>query len=62
MADKGFEIDDELIINGVHLNLFPRGKKQFSEKELVVTRCITSLRIHMERAMERIIFLTDDYR
>lgn len=56
MADKGFEIEDELIINGVHLNLpsFLRDKKQFSEKELVFTRRIASLRIHVERAIERI--------
>ena len=56
MADKGFEIEDDLIINGVHLNLpsFLRKKKQFSEEELVVTRRIASLRIHVERAMERI--------
>ena len=56
MADKGFEIEDELILSGVHLNLpsFLRGKKQFSEKQLVVTHRIASLRIHVERAMERI--------
>ena len=56
MADKGFEIEDELILSGVHLNLpsFLRGRKHFSEKQLVVTRRIASLRIHVERAMERI--------
>ena len=50
------EIEHELILSGVHLNLpsFLRGKKQFSEKQLVVSRHIASLRIHVERAMERI--------
>ena len=56
MADRGFDIEDELILRGVHLNIPPflRNKKQFSEKELVGTRRIASLRIHVERAMERI--------
>ena len=55
MADKGFEIEDLLLI-GVKLNIPPflRGKKQFSDNELVATRRIASLRIHVERAMERI--------
>ena len=41
---------------GVQLNIppFMRGKAQFAENELVVTRRITSLRIHVEREMERI--------
>ena len=56
MADKRFDIEDELILRGVTLNIPPflRGKNQFSEEELVVTRRIASLRIHVERAMERI--------
>ena len=31
-----------------------KGKNQFSESELVETRCIASLRIHVERAMEQL--------
>lgn len=56
MADRGFDIEDDLILRGVRLNIPPflRNKKQFYEKELVVTRRIASLRIHVERAMERI--------
>ena len=56
MADRGFNIEDDLIVLGVHLNIpsFLRGKTQFSENELVETRRIASLRIHVERAMERI--------
>ncbi|XP_011403458.1 PREDICTED: uncharacterized protein LOC100636450 [Amphimedon queenslandica] len=56
MADRGFNIEDDLILKGVQLNIPPflRDKKQFSENELVITRRIASLRIHVERAMEKI--------
>ena len=56
MADRGFEIQDELTLIGVRLNIPPflRGKTQLSEEELVETRRIASVRIHVERAMERI--------
>ena len=53
MADRGFDI---AMLRGVSLNIPPflRGKSQLSEKELIVTRRIASLRIHVERAMKRI--------
>ena len=56
MADKGFDIEEDLIPLGVKLNIPPflRGKAQFDPHELVQTRRIASLRIHVERAMERI--------
>ena len=56
MADRGFEIEEDMMLIGVRLNIPPflRGKKQLSENELVSTRRILSLRIHVERAMERI--------
>lgn len=56
MADRGFDIEEELIIRGVRLNIPPflRGKSQFEEDELISSRRIASLRIHVERAMERI--------
>ena len=56
MADKGFNIEEDLIPIGVRLNIPPflRGKSQFSAKELIETRRVASLRIHVERAMERI--------
>ena len=56
MAGRGFDIKDDLIMRGVHLNMPPflRGKKQFKENELIITHRIASLRIHVERAMERI--------
>ena len=56
MADKGFDIAEYLIPRGVNLNIPPflRGAEQFTHKELVENRRIASLRIHVERAMERI--------
>ena len=56
MADKGFDISDLLLPLDVSLNIPPflRGKPQLDEHELVETRRIASLRIHVERAIERI--------
>ena len=56
MADRGFDILEDLAPIGVKLNIPPflRGKKQLDPKELVETRRIASLRIHVERCMERI--------
>ena len=56
MADRGFDIQEELALLGVRLNIPPFliGKKQLSSNELVETRRIASLRIHVERAMEQI--------
>ena len=56
LADRGFDIKADLILLGVELNipLFLKGKSKLSEKEMVETRCITSVRIHVERAMEHI--------
>jgi len=56
MADRGFEIEEDLMLIGVRLNIpmFLCGKKQLSENELVSTRRIASLWMHVERAMERI--------
>ena len=50
MADKGFNIEEYLIPLGVKLNIPPflRGKTQFDNSELIQTRCIASLRIHVE--------------
>ena len=56
MAYRGFDIEDDLIILGAHLKIPPflRGKQQLSQQKLITTRQIDSLRIHVERAMERI--------
>ena len=56
MADRGFNIQEMLAIKGVKVNLppFMNESGQFSESELLETRRKASLRIHVERAMERI--------
>ena len=56
MADRDFNIQDDLALRGVKLNIPPflKGKSQLSESELVETRRIASVRIHVKRAMERI--------
>ena len=56
MADRGFDIMEDLAPIGVRLNIPPflRGKSQLDSKELTETRRIASLRIHVERCMERL--------
>ena len=56
MADRGFDIEEDLALLGVRLNIppFRKGKEQFNEHELVETRCIASLRMHVEQAMEQV--------
>ena len=53
MADRGFDIMEDLAPLRVMLNI-PRGRSQLGPTELVQTRRIASLRIHVERCMERI--------
>ena len=54
MADRGFDIQDDLTPIGVKANIPPflKGKQQLDAGEMVETRRIASLRIHVERAME----------
>jgi len=56
MADRGFEMEEDLMLIRVRLNIPPFlcSKKQLSEIELVCTRRIASLQIYVEGAMERI--------
>lgn len=56
MADRGFNIGDMLVTKGVRVNVppFMNQTGQFEESELLETRRIATLRIHVERAMERI--------
>ncbi len=50
MADKGFNIADLLESRGVTLNIPPRkNEDQLHSRELIETRRIASLRIHIER-------------
>ena len=56
MADKGFEIQDLLVPKKVSLNIppFMRCKDQLDPDEEDETRQIASVRIHVERAIEKI--------
>ncbi len=56
MVDRGFDVEDILLPFGAELNipLFLRGREQLDEQDVVETRRIASLRIHVERAIERI--------
>ena len=55
MADRGFLIE-HILPEGVSLNIPPflDGHEQFDPHELVQTRRIASVRIHVERAIERV--------
>ena len=55
MADRGFVIADLLASRGVDLNIPPmKLAPQLNENELVETRRIASVRIHVERAIGRL--------
>ena len=56
MADKGFDIQDDSTPLGVTLNMPPflKGKTQLDANEMVETRRIASVQIHVERAMGKI--------
>ena len=56
MADRGFTIADLLSPMGVSLNIpsFLRGKDQLSHEEVRESQTIASVRIHVERAIQRI--------
>ena len=56
MADRGFNIQEMLASKGVKVNVppFMNQSGQFTEQEMLATRRIATLRIHVERAIERI--------
>ena len=55
MADRGFTIADLLDAKGVSLDIPPRKvNDQLSDTELITTRRIAALIIHVERAIGRI--------
>ena len=58
MADRGFTIKDTLAKLNIELNIPPflEGRKQLSSSEVDAGRKIASVRIHMERAIERLKF------
>ncbi|KAG0445657.1 hypothetical protein HPB47_004672, partial [Ixodes persulcatus] len=56
MADRGFSLEAHLEARGIKMNVpaFTKGKPQLSESEVTKTRRIASVRIHVERAINRI--------
>ena len=56
MADKGFLIQDLLAPIGVRLNVPPllQSKSQMPTDDVVVTKKIAQLRVHVERAIGRV--------
>ena len=56
MADRGFVIYDELKELGVVLNIpcFLAGKDQLTAAEVKESQSIASVRIHVERAIQRV--------
>ena len=56
MADRGFDITEDLALRGTSLCIppFTKGKSQLSQREVETSRVLLSLRIHVERAIGRI--------
>ena len=56
MADKGFDIQHLLAPIGVRLNIppFRRGERVFTPDDVIKTKKIAAVRIHVERAINRI--------
>ena len=56
MADRGFKIEEDLKPLGVNLNIpsFLEGRDQLSEREVIESQTIASVRIHVERAIKRV--------
>ena len=62
MDDRGFQIKEELLLRFCRLQVPPgaRGKSQMTTDECKKTKDIASLRIHFEKAINRINFF--EYR
>ena len=56
MADRGFTIANDLAPFGVTLNIpaFLSGREQFTTSEVIESQTIASVRIHVERAIQRV--------
>ena len=55
--DSIIDIQDHLTPFGIRINIpsfLDSGKRQFEEHQMIETRRIASLRIHMEREMKRV--------
>ena len=53
MADRGFNISDDLAVIGAHLEIpaSTQGKKQLSMSEVEKTRHLAKLRLHVEKVV-----------
>ena len=56
MGDRGFKIQEMLTSKGVSVNVppFMNESGHFEDRQLLETRRIATLRIHVEKAIERI--------
>ena len=56
LAGRGFNIADDLALHGASLALpsFTKGKDQLSQNEVEVSRSLSRVRIHVERAIGRL--------
>ncbi len=56
MADRGFPTADELLVHRAELVIPPgaRGREQMSTADVAKTKVVANLRIHVERAIERL--------
>ena len=56
MADRGFTIEEELFARKAKLVIpaFTKGQKQLSANDVTKTRRIANVRIHIERAIQRL--------
>ena len=56
LADRGFDISEDLALRGVTLAIpaFTKGKSQLSQREVEMSRVLSNVRIHVERAIRRI--------
>ena len=55
LADRGFLVSEELAAHGVTLRMpsFTRGKKQLSAMEVHKSKCLSNVRIHVERVIKK---------
>ena len=53
MADRGFDIEDDIAPLGVRVNIPPflKGKQQLDVKDIIITQRIASLCINVERCI-----------
>ena len=51
LADRGFNIEEDLAVHGARLVIpaFTRGKKQLTQREVELSKQLSTVRIHVER-------------